>query len=181
LNPKERHHIANLLLSSPTSVVIDPSNSNIVYITTSRGGVYRTDDGGKTWKSKSPINYLKTLINTFDNYSAQQCKGRKGCKVILDVALSEGIIRYAPQDTVIVYPKKVLDEVGLNFNNVAVAPSDPKTIYLATNRGVYKSTDRGDGWQVLNYGLLDTAVKRVMALPSFVFAEGESGIYKLSE
>ena len=180
LNPKERLHMANLLLSSPTSVVIDPSNSNIVYITTSAGGVYRSDDGGKTWKSKSPINYLKTLINTFDNYSAQQCKGRKNCKVTLDVALSGGIIRYAPQDTVIVYPKKVLDEVGLNFNNIAIAPSNPKTIYLATGIGVYISSDRGDSWQLVNNGLLDTAVKRVMASSSLVIAEGENGIYSLS-
>jgi len=182
LNPKERHHIANLLVSSPTSIVIDPSNSNTVYITTKDGGIYRSDDGGKTWGSKSPMNYLKTLITAFDNYSAQQCKGQKNCKgVTLDTALKGGIIMMAPQNTVIVYPQKVLDEVGFSFKNVIIDSLNPKIIYIATNNGVYKSPDRGDTWQLINQGLLDTAVRKILASPSLILAEGENGIYKLSE
>lgn len=162
LSSKERHHVANRLLSSSTSIAIDQSNR--VYIITSGGGVYRSDDGGKTWKPKSPVNYLKTLVGVFDDYSAQQCKGRKNCKIALDVALPQSI-----------------KEVGFSFNDIAINPSKFETVYLATNKGIYRSTDHSDTWHVVNHGLLDTSIKKVMVSPSLVLAEGENGIYKLSE
>ena len=87
----------------------------------------------------------------------------------------------APQNTVIVYPQKVLDEVGFSFKNVIIDSLNPKIIYIATNNGVYKSPDRGDTWQLINQGLLDTAVRKILASPSLILAEGENGIYKLSE
>lgn len=185
LNPKERPDIAKMLISSPKSVVIDPANSNIVYITTSAGGVYRSDDGGKNWKLKSPLDYLKTLIDAFDNLSAQQCKGRKGCKVMLDITLQKKgkgqIFIQAPPNTVIIYPQKILKERGFSFNNISINPSNPGTIYLATGNGVYRSFDRGERWELLNHGLLEPAVRKVMVSPSLILAEGKSGIYRLSE
>lgn len=188
LNPKERSDIANRLVSSITSVVIDPSNSNVVYIVTATGGVYRSDDGGKNWKLKSPMDYLKTLVSTFDDYSTQECrkKGRKDCKVTLENSAvmkswQIGIFINVPPNYIVVRPIDILNRAGVSFNNISINPSDPKTIYLATNVGVYRSSDRGDTWQSLNNGLLDSAVRKVIASTSLVLAEGESGIYKLSE
>lgn len=186
LNSKERPDIANMLaLSAVTSLVIDPSNSNIVYITTSAGGVYRSDDAGKTWKFKAPSDYIKMLIGVFDNYSAQQCRGKKGCKVTLDIALQKRgkgqFFIQAPPNTVIVYPQKIVNGIGFSFNNIAIDPSNSKVIYLATGKGVYRSSDRGEKWELLDSGLLDNTVKKVIASSSMILAEGESGIYKLSE
>ncbi|HUX45071.1 MAG TPA: hypothetical protein VMV57_10005 [Terracidiphilus sp.] len=42
------------------SVILDPSNSNRIYIAISAAGAFRTDDGGLTWK---PIN--KGLVSQF--------------------------------------------------------------------------------------------------------------------
>lgn len=188
LNPKERSDIASMLVSSIASVVIDPSNSNIVYIVTSKGGVYRSDDGGKNWKLKTPMDYLKTLVSTFDDYSSQKCKEkrRKDCKVTLQNSATMkswqvGFFINVPPNYVVVSPDEILNRAGVSFNNISINPSDPKTVYLATNVGVYRSSDRGDTWQRLNNGLLEPAVKKVIASSSLVLAEGESGIYKLTE
>jgi photosystem II stability/assembly factor-like uncharacterized protein len=34
-----------------TSLVIDPTNSNIIYAATTGGGIFRTSDGGVTWSA----------------------------------------------------------------------------------------------------------------------------------
>jgi len=154
LNSKDRTQMAHLLLSSSNSVAIDPFNSKIIYITTSKGGFYRTDDGGITWKS--PGNYLKDLVNGFDNYWTQKCKD---CQVNL----------------------KIINSFNVSFNNIAINPSDSKILYLATNMGVYKSYDHGDTWQLLNNGLLGKSVNKVMTSSDLVVAEGENGIYILTE
>ena len=33
-----------------TSIAVNPNNPNVIYIGTAWGGVWRTHDGGKTWK-----------------------------------------------------------------------------------------------------------------------------------
>jgi len=128
---------------------------------------------------------LKILAVAFDNYSAQQCKGKKGCKVTLDITLQKKgkgqFFIQTPPNTVIVDPKKIVFGLGFYFRNVSIDPSNSKIIYLATGDGVYRSHDRGDTWQLLDQGLLDRGVKKVIATPTAVLAEGESGIYKLFE
>lgn len=162
LNPKERANVANQFVSTFASVAVDSSNINIAYLVATNGGIYRSDDAGKTWKEKSPGNYMKSFITNFDRYVAPKCKGRKNCKgTSYDV-------------------QKVMEAAGVSFHNVSIDSADPKIIYLATSKGVYRSRDRGDTWELLNKGLFDGGnVKKVIASSSGIYAEGDSGIYRL--
>ena len=33
------------------TILLDPKNANRIFVAISAGGVFRTDDGGKTWKT----------------------------------------------------------------------------------------------------------------------------------
>jgi photosystem II stability/assembly factor-like uncharacterized protein len=48
------------------------------------------------------------------------------------------------------------------FNTLAIAPQDPKTLYVGTGRGVFKTTDGGATWQATSADLLgnETAKER---------------------
>ena len=54
------------------------------------------------------------------------------------------------------------------------------TMYLAfENKGVFRSTDAGAQWTLLNNGLMDEAVSKVAAIGETVFAGTGSGLYRL--
>ena len=65
---KEENGMTKLLNSSVESLLIDPVNPEIVYVT-SANGVCRSDDGGKTWKSKLPKDTLNKKDIVFRNIS----------------------------------------------------------------------------------------------------------------
>ncbi len=179
LNPKDRPRIAQLLIHELSSLIIDPSNSNTIYLTSSVGGAYRSDDGGRTWRPLQ--NYLKDLVSAFDKESVLRCKGRGKCIVAVPGSpLLQGMI-FVPPNTVVVDPLGTIGQAGVAFNNIAIDAMNAKVVYLATSNGIYISANRGDTWRLLDRGLLDQSMKRVVTSSSIVLAEGESGIYRLSE
>src|SRR5689334_13538028 len=42
-----------LVTGRVTAIVVDPTNSNIIYIGTAQGGVWKTTDGGLTWAART--------------------------------------------------------------------------------------------------------------------------------
>jgi photosystem II stability/assembly factor-like uncharacterized protein len=68
---------------------------------------------------------------------------------------------------------------------VLIDPFDPQIIYLATKRGIFKSSDNGDSWRRLpKAGLSNSHIKNFV-IPSynrgFLFAVAENGVFRFSE
>src|SRR5215831_15584352 len=64
---------------------------------------------------------------------------------------------------------------------VAVDPKNSSTIYAATRRGVFKSTDGGESWAGANSGLTDNNVSMIVidpVTPATLYAADAGGIYK---
>ncbi len=147
-------------------IVVDPSNSDVVYVAAygplwSAGGdrgIYKTTDGGKTWK-----NILSVSEHTGCNeihmdprnsnvlYATAHQRRRQGFTYISGGPES-GI--YKSTDAGVTWNKinKGLPEVDLGRIGMGVSPVNPDVLYCMVEAsdkkgGTYRSTDRGASWE----------------------------------
>lgn len=150
-------------------IIVHRDNPNIVYVaamgapwgkSTDRG-VYRTDDGGQSWKKILYINdttgpgdlvvnpsnpnhiiagMWQHLRRPYDFYSGGQGSG-------MHVSYDKGDT-WKKLGTEEGMPKGELGRIGLSF-----APSQPNIVYAlieAKENGLYKSTDGGNKWKLVS-------------------------------
>ncbi|OWK41577.1 Glycosyl hydrolase, BNR repeat precursor [Fimbriiglobus ruber] len=145
-----------------TGTAVDPTNPNIIYISTAGGGAWKTLDGGVTWvQLTDAIPGQNTTQNPF--------------------AMFSGAIAVAPNDPNVVYlgtgEADQLDTPDALANgsntptNAITAPGQIADSYYGT--GVYKSTDGGQTWTLLtdpaqphDNPLYGQAVEQIVVDPS---------------
>jgi photosystem II stability/assembly factor-like uncharacterized protein len=154
-----------------TSLVFDPTTPTTLYAATDYGGVYKSEDGGTTWR------YLRGSRE-----------------------LEEGFLAIAPTTpaTLYVYGRGVYKSAdggetwravnrGLGLiwvSALSIDPTNPRVVFAGTRNGVYKSTDGGESWRAVNRGLELGEGNWVSALsvdptnPRVVFAGTRNGVYK---
>ena len=144
-----------------TAIAVHPNDSNIFYIGTAGGGVWKTGNAGVTWRS------------LFDRQLSLAIGEPMGVAIdpndadILYVGTS-GRGRVSPQRQVGLF--KSIDGgaswilLGSGYpagntgnasrfaneliNAIIVDPANSRTIYLASSTGVFRSTDAGQNWTV---------------------------------
>ncbi|MEQ9403963.1 MAG: hypothetical protein RIM99_10275 [Cyclobacteriaceae bacterium] len=159
-----------------SSIEIHPENSNIMYVgvlgalwgDSEERGVFKSEDGGETWNK---VLYIDATTgcgdvimdpNDPDILYASMWEFRRsgwgfnsgGDKSALYKSTDSGKTWGKIHNG---FPKGKLGRIA-----VAVAPSDSKILYSVletedeTKRGLYKSTDAGDNWELLNsdFGLV---------------------------
>jgi hypothetical protein len=120
-------------------VIVDPNDTNKIYVGFSGGGVWKTTDGGSHWSAKtetlgslsigamemdpsdSSTLYLG-LGDPFDGTGIGLVKSTDGGETWSDVV-------YLGDSSIIA--------------DIEVAPSNPQIVLAATNTGLYRSTDGG--------------------------------------
>jgi photosystem II stability/assembly factor-like uncharacterized protein len=155
-----------------TSLVFDPTTPTTLYAATDYyGGVYKSEDGGTTWR------YLR---------GSRELEG--------------GFLAIAPTTpaTLYVYGRGVYKSAdggetwravnrGLGLiwvSALSIDPTNPRVVFAGTRNGVYKSTDGGESWRAVNRGLELGEGNWVSALsvdptnPRVVFAGTDAGVYK---
>ena len=191
-------------------VTIDPHNSHVVYVGTGENnsqrsvswgdGLYRSEDGGKSFKNiglKNSEHIAKVLIDPRDSkiiYVAAQGPlwgqgGDRGLYKSTDYGVTWDSVLYISENT--------------GVTDVVMDPRDPDVLYAASyqrrrhvwtliNGGpegaIYKSTDAGATWNKLESGLPSGDVGRIgLAIspvnPDYVYAIVEaandgSGFYR---
>ena len=194
--------VARLIVTGRvTEVVPHPTNADIIYVASARGGIWKTTDGGDTWTAKS---------DNADSLAIGALAISRSSPDTLYAGTGEGNIYYY----VTTFPLASLNEsyngsgalkttnggstwttqgggsggvfTGACFYRLKVHPSDPNTVLAATSRGVYRTTD-GTNWVHLSNGLpsistsiiaaTDVAFDPVTPSTAYVAFWG-NGIYK---
>lgn len=130
------------------AVAVDLNNENIWYAGAPSGGIWKSIDAGKTW------------VNRFDNFAQIGVSG-----IAIDQNDSNTIyIATGDDDASDSYSIGVFKSTdgGLNWNatglnaeindfswsmnEIFIDPTNSNIVWVATNKGLYKSTDAGDTW-----------------------------------
>jgi photosystem II stability/assembly factor-like uncharacterized protein len=136
-----------------------------------RGGVFRSDDGGRTWKAVGLADQaVRALVQSPSDPD------------ILIAGSLEGV--FASQDAGENWAR--ISPVGhpelRNIDSLAIDPRDAEVIYAGTFHLPWKTVDGGKNWNSVHRGMIDDS--DVMSLlvdrsnPSRIYAGACSGIYR---
>ncbi|MEO9953070.1 hypothetical protein [Nonlabens sp.] len=150
-------------------VIIDPTNPDVVYAAAigspwgvhPERGVFKTTDGGKTWKKvlytndksgaadlvMDPTNPNKLIAAMWEHKRDPWFfkSGGEGSGMYITHDGGENWKKITSEEGL---PKGELGRIG-----IAIAPSDPSVVYAlveAKKNALYKSTDGGFNWKMIN-------------------------------
>jgi hypothetical protein len=134
----------NLAALGVSAIVIDPTNSNIMYLGTGDAdgqdaqsiGVLKSTNGGTSWSSTG----LTWVAGNY-KYIRQMAIHPSSTSTLL-AATNDGLYRTTNGGT------SWTKVVSGDFYDVKFKPGTPATIYAATENKLYRSTDTGASWSV---------------------------------
>lgn len=134
-------------------IVEDPNDSQIIYIGSPAGGLWKTTNGGNTWEpltddfmslgvtgiAINPSNSQEIYIATGDGFAADSYsigvfKSLDGGETWQPTGMSQQITDF------------------VRSRRLVMHPTDFNTLLLATNTGLFKTTDGGANWQQVRTG-----------------------------
>ena len=160
-------------------VHVDPSNSNTIYIGTPAGGIWKSINAGTTWIAMS------------DNLPQIGVSG-----IAIDYSNSNTIyISTGDKDSSDTYSIGVLKSVdggltwnttGLSFSNtstlagdILIHPTNNQILWCGTTVGLYKTTDAGTTWTMVQTGDFSQGSIRLKPNdPTTVYAVSNNRFYK---
>ena len=166
----------NLPQIGVSSINIDYSNPNIIYIATGDDdagdsysvGVWKSFDGGFSWNP--------TALNASNSpYKIYELEMHANNPQVLWAATSDGIYK-----TINGGINWVQTQTGA-FEGVKQKPGDPDTVYAITDSEFYKSTNGGNNFSLAGDGLFSNSARLVMdvtpANQNLVYVVASSGSY----
>lgn len=149
------------------SVFAHPRAPQVVYAGTSPTGAWRSDDGGDTWhplkaamservKMAFPCRVMRFASDNPNEVYA--CLEVGGVMRSLDGGETwddccAGLVELAERPNLKSMIQSDTDTEGmLDAHALAVSPAAPGTVFLAVRMGLFRSTDRGSGWDDMEVG-----------------------------
>lgn len=151
-------------------ILIDPNNTNIMYVSTGdpdgngtpSTGVLKSTDGGNTW-AQTGLNFSYELYKQIN-----QIRFLPGNSNIILAATTDGMYRTTNGGT-----SWTLVKNNIRIYDIEFHPTIPNTVYAATNGAFIKSTDGGVTWTDMTSGLVTngqrTAIEVTANAPDNVY------------
>ena len=128
-------------------LVIHPQDSNTMWVGAATGGVWKSTDGGQTWKPQTdfaPVLSINSLVmdatdpNTLYAGTGEQTQNWRGAGIFKTSDGGQTWNQLAATNTPDFY----------FVNNVAVSRVAATRLYAATNTGLWASADGGASWKL---------------------------------
>jgi hypothetical protein len=137
-----------LVTGRVTAIVVDPIDTNIIYIGTAQGGVWKTIDGGLNWSPRSdnevslaigavamdPSDHLILYAGTGEANFSGDCYDGNGVLKTIDGG-----------DKWTTLGKRTF--IATSFSRIAITPGTPTRLFAATAKGLYRSINGGTTWR----------------------------------
>jgi photosystem II stability/assembly factor-like uncharacterized protein len=153
------------------AIAISPQNPSILYVGTSKNGVYKSVDGGAKWTAAAdrglPVNIVNLVIDP-----------QNPANLIAGISF-KGLFRSTDSGE----NWSVVNGIGdYMISDIAIAPQSPSVVFAGTNHGVFKSLDGGISWipsgnEPEQYSALFKAVQRCNTTKLAIDPQNPSTVY----
>ena len=138
------------------SLLINPTNPNVMYAGAVAGGVWRTTDSGATWFPLTDLaaNLAVSSLAMDPNDASVIYAGTGEGFMNGDSVRGDGIFKTTTAGAVWTQLATTSDNANFHYvNKIVVSPNNGQRVYAATRTGIMRSVDGGATWaQVLNPG-----------------------------
>src|SRR3954447_12609577 len=128
-----------------TSIVVDPVHPSTIYVTAASGGIWKTTNGGSSWSAigdKLPSLSIGTL--EIDPNNSQTLYLGLG-----DAIDATGVGLLKSTDGGAHWSSPVFLGNSTVINDIAVSKTDSNVVMVATNQGLFRSTNAGAQFSVV--------------------------------
>jgi photosystem II stability/assembly factor-like uncharacterized protein len=156
-----------------TAVVGVPGQPNVYYVGAAAGGVFRTNDGGLSWKpvfEKEPVASVGAIALAPSNPNVVWV-GTGEANIRNDISGGRGV--YVSTDGGNSWRFAGLKDAG-QISSIVVDPSDPNKVFVGAighawgpnqERGVFRTSDGGKTWQKVLYSNETTGASSLIMDP----------------
>jgi len=172
-----RGRVGSRLDAVVTRLVIDPRATNRVFAavwyqeTGAGGGVYRSEDGGRTWQ-----------LTGLEGEAVRALEIAPSQSEVLVAGTRSGVFRSSDGGGRWERISPEGDEELRNADSIAIDPRDAQTIYVGTYHLPWRTRDSGKTWKPVIAGIIDDSDIMSLRLdamnPDRVYMSACSGIYR---
>ncbi|MDK1287845.1 rhombosortase-dependent cadherin domain-containing protein [Pseudoalteromonas umbrosa] len=132
------------------TLIIHPTDHDIMYTAGVAGGVWKTTDAGASWTPLSDLaTNLAVTTLTFDPNNANTIYAGTGEGLFnFDALRGDGIFKSEDAGATWTQISSTSSNTDFHYvNKIVFSPNNANTLYVATRSGVLKSSDGGASWE----------------------------------
>ncbi len=156
-------------------IEFDPNDSTIIWIGSAGGGVWKSEDSGKSWELSADTDFMSIGISdiliSYDNSDIVYAATGDASGVPLFRGYSRGLIRTTDGGD---SWHRIGDEFMLRdsivISDIIQHPKNPEILFMSATGAIKKSTDRGDTWNTLKKGEWYRSMKMHPENPDILYA-----------
>lgn len=155
------------------AVTVDPNNSNVLFVATPSGGVWKSTDGGGSWNTTFDfLDALGSSTVAIDPSNSDIIYAGTGDRDGWD-SKCVGIYKSTDGGATWTLMSSGISISGININKIIINPLNPNTLFAATSSRIYRSRNAGLTWTSVYVGSSVTDIKFRPNDTTIIYGAGE--------